>query len=143
MVDETVDVRKTFNDYQETSAITMMQMKIPAGHNWENKVMKEVCVPTGSLALMIKRGKETIIPRGNTLILADDTIIFSVPAYEAAENERLEEVRIDKGHLWCGRCIYELDLKNLLIAMIIRGDESLIPDGKTTIREGDVVVLYR
>ena len=143
MVDETVDVRKTFNDYQETSAITMMQMKIPAGHNWENKVMKEVCVPTGSLALMIKRGKETIIPRGNTMILADDTIIFSVPAYEAAENERLEEIRIDRGHLWCGRCIYELDLKNLLIALIIRGDESLIPDGKTTIREGDVVVLYR
>lgn len=143
MVDETGDVRKTFNDYQETSAITMMQMKIPAGHNWENKLMKEICVPTGSLALMIKRGKETIMPRGNTLILADDTIIFSVPAYEAAENERLDEIRIDRNHLWCGRCIYELDLKNLLIALIIRGEENVIPDGKTTIREGDVVVLYR
>ena len=30
-----------------------------------------------------------------------------------------------------------------LIAMIIRGEESLIPDGKTMILENDVVVTYR
>ncbi len=143
MVDETGDVRKTFNDYQETSAITMMQMKIPHGHNWENKTMKEISVPTGSLALMIKRGKETIIPRGDTLILAEDTVIFSVPSYEAAENEKLEEIQIDKNHPWCGKCISQLELTDLLIALIIRGTENVIPDGKTTILAGDVVVLYR
>ena len=30
-----------------------------------------------------------------------------------------------------------------LIAMIMRGEESLIPDGKTRILEGDRVVTYR
>ena len=52
MIDEASDVRKTFNDYQEESAITLMRMYIPKGHNWENKLVREVTVPTGSLAII-------------------------------------------------------------------------------------------
>lgn len=144
MVDETSDVRKTFNDYQEEAAITLMRMFIPEGHNWENKMVREVSMPTGSLALMIKRDKETIIPRGNTIIHAGDNVILSVPAYQPNANEQLEETHIDKEHPWCNRTIAELNLPpNELIAMIIRGDENLIPDGKTVIRENDVVVTYK
>lgn len=144
MVDETADVRKTFNDYQEESAITLMRMYIPQGHNWENHLVKDVSMPTGSLAIMIKRENETIITKGDTKILAGDTVILSVPAYEPADNEKLEEIHIDKNHEWCNKAISELELpQNELLAMIIRGEENLIPDGKTVIREGDVVVAYR
>lgn len=144
MVDETSDVRKTFNDYQEESAITLMRMFIPDGHNWENQLVKNVSMPTGSLAIMIKRNKETIIPRGDTRILAGDNVILSVPAYEPAEHEKLEEILIDNTHNWCNRSIEELQLPpNELIALIIRGDENLIPDGKTVILEHDIVVAYR
>ena len=45
MIDEKSDVRKTFNDYQEESAITLMRMFIPKGHNWENKLISEVHMP--------------------------------------------------------------------------------------------------
>ena len=144
MVDETSDVRKTFNDYQEESAITLMRMFIPEGHNWQNQFIKNVAMPTGSLALMIKRNKETIIPRGDTKILAGDSVILSVPAYEPAEHEKLEEIQIDNKHSWCNHSIEELQLPpNELIALIIRGEENLIPDGKTVILENDVVVAYR
>ena len=30
-----------------------------------------------------------------------------------------------------------------MIAMVIRGEETIIPDGKTVIQAGDVVVVYR
>ncbi|MDD7403217.1 MAG: potassium/proton antiporter [Butyribacter sp.] len=144
MVDESDDVRKTFNDYQEESAITMMRMYIPKGHNWENRKVKDVSMPTGSLALMIKRGEETMIPKGDTQILAGDNIILSVPAYEPSDNEDLEEIVIDKEHEWCNKPIEALELSDdELIAMIIRGEENLIPDGKTMIYEGDIVVTYR
>lgn len=143
MIDEDSDVRKTFNDYQEESAITLMRMHIPKGHNWENKLVKEVNVPTGSLALMIKRHQETIITKGDTKILAGDDVILSVPTYEPAEHEKLEEIEITKKHSWCGKPIWKLNLPNdALIAMIIRGDENLIPDGNTVIQEKDVVVMY-
>ena len=144
MVDESADVRKTFNDYQEESAITLMRMFIPEGHNWVNKMVREVNMPTGSLAIMIKRGKQTIVTRGDTVIHAGDNIILSVPSYEPAANEKLEELHIEKGNEWCGKTIAELNLPpNELIAMIIRGNENLIPDGKTVIEEGDVVVTYK
>lgn len=144
MVDETSDVRKTFNDYQEESAITLMRMYIPAGHNWENRLIKNVTMPTGSLALMIKRNKETIIPRGDTRILAGDNVILNVPAYEPTEHEKLVEIQIDSSHEWCNRSIEELQLPpNELIALIIRGEENLIPDGKTIILENDIVVAYQ
>ena len=55
-----------------------------------------------------------------------------------------EELHIEKGNEWCGKTIAELNLPpNELIAMIIRGNENLIPDGKTVIEEGDVVVTYK
>ncbi len=144
MVDEKADVRKTFNDYQEDSAITLIRMFIPKGHHWENKLIKEVCFPTGSLALMIKRNHETIITKGDTLIKAGDSIILSAPSYNPSGNELLDEIFIDRYHPWCNRTIADLKLApDELIAMIMRGEESLIPDGKTRILEGDKVVTYR
>lgn len=144
MIDDNLDVRKTFNDYQEESAITLMRMFIPEGHNWVNKTIKEVNVPTGSLAIMIKRGGETIITKGDTKILAGDNVILSVPAYEPNDREKLEEIHIDRNHVWCNKPICELNLlPTELIAMIIRGNENLIPDGNTVILENDTVVTYR
>lgn len=144
MVDDSTDVRKTFNDYQEETSLQLMRMYIPKGHNWENKKIKDVNMPTGSLAIMIKRGKETIITKGDTEIKADDSIILSVPPYTPSDSEKLEERVIGRRHNWCGKSIGELKLsEDELIAMIIRGSETVIPDGKTIIRENDIVVMYK
>lgn len=144
MIDDNDDVRKTFNDYQDESAITLMRMYIPKGHNWENQLISDVSMPTDSLALMIKRQGDTIVPNGDTKILEGDNIILSVPSYEPSGKENLEEIIIGKHHKWCDKRIQDLDLpENVLIALIQRGDENLIPDGSTYIRKGDIVVTYR
>ncbi len=144
MVDDESDVRKTFNDYQEEAAFQLMKMHIPAGHNWEDKKIKEVSMPTGSLALMIKRGEESIITRGDTDIKAGDDIILSVPPYNPTEKEKLHERYITAKDPWCNRFIDELRLpETTLIVMVIRGSETIIPDGKTMIRKNDVVVMYQ
>lgn len=144
MIDDNDDVRKTFNDYQDESAITLMRMYIPKGHNWENQLISDVSMPTDSLALMIKRQGNTIIPNGDTKILEGDNIILSVPSYEPSGKENLEEIVIGKHHKWCDKRIQDLDLpENVLIALIQRGEENLIPDGSTYIRKGDIVVTYR
>lgn len=144
MIDEDSDVLKTFNDYQEEEMMTLMRMYIPKGHNWENKLISDVAMPTGSLALMIKRAGETVIPKGNTRILADDSVILSVPAYHGKNDIQLEEIVIDRQHEWNGRNISELQLpENVLIAMIKRGEQNIIPSGHTIIMENDIVVVYK
>ena len=75
---------------------------------------------------------------------AGDDIIVSVPPYTPSENEELEERVITKKDAWCNKTIGELELgADELIAMILRDGASIIPDGKTVLREADVVVLYR
>ncbi|MBO5373394.1 MAG: potassium/proton antiporter [Lachnospiraceae bacterium] len=144
MVDDNADVRKTFNDYQEETSLQLMRMFIPQGHSWANKKIKDVSMMHGSLAIMIKRDKETIITKGDTVILPEDTLILSVPPYVPSEDEQLEEIVIDKNHKWCNKMIGEMNLRNdELIALILRDDETIIPDGKTKIHENDVVVIYR
>ena len=137
MIDDTADVSKTFNDYQEETSLQLMRMYIP-------QKIKEVNIPTGSLALMIKRGEEMILTKGNTEICAGDSVILSVPPYNTNETEQLQEKRILSGDKWCNKSIAQLHLsRNELIAMVIRGEEAIIPDGKTVLKEQDVVVMYR
>lgn len=142
MVDQDNDVRKTFNDYQEETAITLLQMNIQKGHNWENRMIKDVSLPSDSLAVMIKREGETLIPKGDTKILAGDSLILNVPYYSADNEIKLQEITIDKNHAWCNRKIMDLNLsEETLVTMIRRDDETIIPDGQTIIKNKDIVII--
>ncbi|MEE1085748.1 MAG: potassium/proton antiporter [Schaedlerella sp.] len=142
MIDDKSDVRKTFNDYQDETDFQLMKMHIPSGHNWENKKIKEVSMPTGSLALMIMRDKQKIVTRGDVEIHAGDDIILSVPPYNS--KEKLKERQIGKSHAWCDKTIEEIEIpEHKIIAMVLRDEETIIPDGKTVIKENDIVVLFQ
>lgn len=141
MIDNESDVYKTFNDYKEENGIALMRLYIPKGHSWENQLISNVNMPLGSLVLMIKRNHMTIVPNGSTVIKAEDTLILSIPEYNSTENINLKEINVDKHHIWADKTIAELHLPdNHLIAMIKRGKESIIPSGKTKLRDGDIVV---
>lgn len=144
MIDDNADVRKTFNDYQEETSLHLMEMQIPAGHEWVNQKIKDVSMPTGSLALMIKRGSETVVTKGDTLILENDTVILSVPPYTPSDVDMLQEKRLGRKDPWCNKTISELKLaENELIVMIIRGGETIIPNGTTVMKANDLVVTYK
>ena len=144
MIDDNLDVYKTFNDYQEETSLHLMEMQVPKGHQWVNQKVKDVSMPTGSLALMIKRGNETVVTKGDTLILEEDTVILSVPPYTPNDMDMLQEKRISRKDPWCNKSISELKLaENELIVMIIREGETIIPNGTTVMKANDLVVTYK
>lgn len=144
MLDEDADVRKTFTDYQEDGNLAIMRMRIDENHNWANKKISEVHLPTDALALMIKRDDETLIPKGNSLIFPGDNVILSVPAYHVNSDVALDEIRMNHLHQWCGKKITDLELPpDILIAMIKRDGKTIIPNGNTKIREEDTVIVYQ
>ena len=143
LIDASKDVLKTFNDYQEDAGMNLMQIHISEDHGWKNHLVKDVNLPEGSLAMLIRREDETIIPKGDTKILAGDEIVLNVPAYESVNDIELREIAIDREHPWKGCRIEELDLEDhVLVAMIKREDRNIIPRGKTEIKEGDILVVY-
>ena len=143
LIDASKDVLKTFNDYQEDAGMNLMQIHISEEHGWKNHLVKDVNLPEGSLAMLIRRKDETIIPKGDTKILEGDEIVLNVPAYESVNDIELREIAIDREHPWKGCRIEELDLEDhVLVAMIKREDRNIIPRGKTEIKEGDILVVY-
>ena len=143
MIDENSDVRKTFNDYQEESSVSLVQIYITENHIWNNKKLKEISLPQDSLALLIKRDGKEIVPKGDTKILAHDYLVLSVPVYNSEVNGDLEEITINKHHQWCGKKISELNLpQSTLIAMMTRNGKSVIPRGNVVLQDRDFIVLY-
>lgn len=143
MIDEFSDVRKTFNDYQEEYAIRLMKMKINKDHAWLGREIRNIKFPDGALALIILRGDERIIPKGNTLIKSNDDIVLSLPTTNVEEDIILKEVIIDKKHKWYNKKIKDLELqKNDLIVMIKRNGENIVPNGEIQLDEDDLVVIY-
>ena len=142
MIDDGADVMKTFSDYTEETPVQFLKLRIRENHPWIGSELSQLkMTPDTRIALILREGVE-IIPRGNSCIKKDDTIILSGPAMEGGEWGRLTEVTIDKEHDWCGRPLKEIGMEQRWhVVMIRRGSRTLIPEGATVIHGGDVLVL--
>lgn len=143
MIDEFSDIRKTFTDYQDECAIKLIQIKIDLTHEWLGKEIQNINFPEGSLALIIKRDGETLIPRGKTVIQEKDKIVLSLSNANLSDDITLTEIIIDKKHKWFNKQIKDINLdKNNLIVMIKRENENIVPNGDIVLQEDDIVVIY-
>ena len=120
----------------------MMRIFVSDSHEWSGKKISEITFPEGSLVLMVKHGDSTIVPKGDTVIEAGDDVILSVQSYHDSGDIKLKEYEIGAGHLWKNKTIKELDLPpTLLIIMIKRGGEMVVPNGSTQILQDDILVI--
>ncbi|MFR3728161.1 potassium/proton antiporter [Lacrimispora sp.] len=141
VIGPTDDIFRTFNDYSADPAVHLTEIRLPKGHPWIDHTLKDIIIPDGMMAVMILRDGKTVIPRGDTMILADDTIILNSTAYTDS-SMKLREVQIGPYHPWVNQKISDLTLpKDTLIFLIQRSGNSLIPDGQTCVKDGDRLIL--
>ena len=143
MIDRFADVRKTFNDYQQASAIALNSIVLDASHPWVGLKLKEINITGKALILMVKRNGEKFIPNGETSLNVADELLLGTTYSEATEQLNFCETYIDKGHEW-----KDVELKNLgfsencLVALIKRNNEYFVPNGNSKILLGDTVIFY-
>ncbi len=143
MIDENEDVRKTFNDYAENPKISLLRIYVSKGSPYAGKLIREIDLPPGLLALMIHREDTNLVCRGETQVLAGDSLILSARSFVSDESEVLEEIHIDENHEWVNRKISELDLPDsLLITLISRNEKAIIPNGDSKILGGDILTVF-
>ena len=144
MVDRHANVLKTFNDYQDEEDISFVKAHITEGAPFAGYRLKEVPVFQDMLVTMVLRGKETIIPDGETKLEEGDLLVLAAPTFQDRENLSLREVYIGKGHRWNGQPlkIIAKDHK-MLVVMIKRGQKNIIPNGDTVIHKDDTLVTAR
>lgn len=141
VIGSTDNIFKIFNDYREDPSVHLTEINLPESHPWVNHKLKDVVVADGMMAVMILRGGRTLIPKGDTMMLAGDKVILNSAAYTDA-GIKLREVQVGPYHPWVNKKISDLTLPdNTLIFLIRRAGSSLVPDGQTYIKDGDSLIL--
>lgn len=158
MINTDGDVLKTFNDYTEEAAVQFIRLPVEAGHPWIGMPVRSLPLPPDTLLIFIVRqadahhGKgecrgdafpaRNVVPDGGTVIRLGDELVLGAAAYRDDGKIKLTEVTIDEEHDWCGQRISQLGLPSeMLIILIRRGNKTVIPNGSTKIRPGDLLVL--
>lgn len=143
MVDSGDSVSRTFNDYQDQRQLHLTRFRIQPGHPWENKTVGECQLPADALVVTIRRGAESLIPNGGTVIRAGDLLVVSTPLYEDDGGVSLRELPVKEHRDWVGRTIRELGLPaEVLIVLVRRADgTTAVPKGGTVLRPGDTLVV--
>ena len=143
MIDRFADVRKTFNDYQQASAIALNSIVLDASHPWVGASLKEINISGKALVLLVNRDGKKFIPNGNTILKVNDEVLIGSTYSQSTEQINFCETFIDKAHEW-----KDVELKNLgfaencLVALIKRNNEYFVPNGNSKILLGDTVIFY-
>ena len=134
---------KELSDYTNEADVRFITLMIEKGKAWENMRVDQISLPYGLILAVICRGHDTIVPRGDTVLMAGDKLVIGAEGYKDEIGIKLRELVLRINHPWVGKPIKELDISRLtLIVMVRRGDRVLIPNGDLVMEAGDMVVLY-
>lgn len=136
-------VLKTFNDYQDEAEMRLIQTRIPEDHPWAGKTIGELNLVADTLIVLVRRDGAALIPKGDTTILAGDTLVLSGQVYRGGDDVALEELSIEKGHRYVGKTLREIVFpRRSLVILIRKADGNVeIPRGDSLVSEGDILVL--
>lgn len=141
MIDSGADVMKTFNDYSEGTEMQFGHIDIAPGSSWDSKAVAELGLPKNILLALILREREQIVPRGDTVLCAGDTVIIVTKAYEDSDTFLIEK-SVKKSGKHDGRPLNASDTEGLVL-LVRRNGEDIIPDGDTILQADDRLVILR
>lgn len=111
---------------------------------WKDKAISELGLPQDCLAVLVLRGDERIIPKGNTLLQSSDDVVLCTKAYQDAGQDSLMYYPISETDKLVGCKVKDYPGgADTLLVMIQRGEQRVIPHGNTSIKAGDVLVTLK
>lgn len=142
MLDNTNNVLTTFNDYSEELPVQFIKINIQEGGRWDGAQIKDLDLPPETIIALVVRHSKRIVPKGFTQLKAGDMAVLCAPAIGDSIGISLTEVYVSSESVYCGQMLCELppDNKNLVV-LIKRGEQVIIPRGRTVFAEGDIIVI--
>ncbi|WP_022775494.1 ion transporter [Butyrivibrio sp. AE2015] len=134
---------KTVGEFAEEENIHFIRVRLTENDKWSGKKIMEIGIPRDAMIVAIQRGRETLIPRGSTVLKTGDIIVMCAEKSKDIQPIELKEITINEGHSWNGMAIRDIDIsRQSYIFMIRRRGKAIIPKGSLVIRAGDIVLLY-
>lgn len=148
LIDNNESVLKTFNDYKEDKSTRLIEFTIDDHNIMANKTIMDANIPEDILVVMIKRNGDVFVPNGSTEILPGDILVLSgnelnkFNDYKEEKSTTLTEVSVEERSILVNKSIKEAEIPDdILIVMIKRKGEILVPNGNTVILPGDILVI--
>lgn len=148
LIDNEESVLKTFNDYKEDKSTRLIEFTIDEHNIMANKTIMDANIPEDILVVMIKRNGDVFVPNGSTEILPGDILVLSgnklkhFNEYNEDKSTTLTEVSIEEKSGLINKSIKDADIpEDVLIVMIKRKGEVVVPNGNTIINSGDILVI--
>ena len=148
LIDNEESVLKTFNDYKEDKSTRLIEFTIDEHNIIANKTIMDANIPEDILVVMIKRNGDVFVPNGSTEILPGDILVLSgnklkhFNEYKEEKSTTLTEVSVEKKSSLINRAIKDANIPDdVLIVMIKRRGEVIVPNGNTVILPDDILVI--
>ncbi|MFA6948313.1 MAG: potassium/proton antiporter [Eubacteriales bacterium] len=142
MIDDSDDVMKTFSDYSEEAPVEFIQFTVPRDHMWAGMAVRDIVLPPDTILVLLIRGQSLDVPNGSSVLGEGDTLILSARSPGRIEGIRLSEIKVEGSSPLDGAAVADFDgADGALIIMIRRGEQVIIPNGKTMLCEGDTLVI--
>ncbi len=134
---------KRMNEYVATEDIHFIKVHLSGSDPWIGQSIQTLGLPHGVLVAVIQRKGKVLVPRGNTILQEEDTIVLGAESFNKNEHIDLKEIILRKHSYWVGQKIRDLDIsRQSIILMVKRKGKVLIPKGDLVMQEGDKVVMY-
>ena len=134
---------KRMSEYASEDDVQFIKIWLSPEDSWVGKAVKDIALPHGVIIAMIRRKKQNVVPRGDTVFQAEDTVIMGAEAVKDNKHIELKEIKLLRHHPWNGQEIRELNIsRQTVIIMVKRGGKTIIPNGRLMLLEGDKVVLF-
>ena len=134
---------KKIGELAVEEGIRFIRIKLNAKDAWVGRQVKDTQLPHGVLIAVIQRGRDTIIPGGNVVLEAGDTLLIGADSPKQDIPMNTKEVIIDRNHSWNGTALRDLDIsRQTFVIMVRRSGRNIVPKGDFVFRIGDEVVLY-
>lgn len=134
---------KRLSEYANEADVHFIKIRLTTRDSWSGKSIKQLGLPSGVLVAAIQRNRQILVPRGDVVLLPNDTLVLGAESARDNSHIELKELVLLKQNPWNGQRIRDLDLsRQTMIVMVKRKGKVLIPNGDLVLREGDKLVLY-
>ncbi|MCQ2184494.1 MAG: potassium/proton antiporter [Bacteroidales bacterium] len=142
MIDPNADVMKTFSDFSEETDLQFSEVIIDEHNPWLDKEVMELGLPSDMrLCRIVRKDGKKILPGGHTVIRLGDHVVLFSKAFKSNSQLMIIQKTVKKGGRHDGEALRDNDKTGSQIIMIKRGDSTIIPNGNTVLRAGDLLYI--
>ena len=93
----------------------------------------------------IIRNNKLVIPRGDTVICANDTVVIGGKSYFDPTGYGLIEITTSDKNNWNGKKLKDIDMIDSELVVMIQGKngEIIVPTGSVTLNAGDKLIILK